>query len=67
MKLYVLEALLGAYKHRTQSLEPSGNNTFSGTTYNEKEDFTGVINTLQYRLERDVYDKKKKKSFIRSN
>ncbi|MEW5675619.1 hypothetical protein ABGT15_04845 [Flavobacterium enshiense] len=58
MKLYVLNTAFEPNINRTQSIDPSNNVTFSGTDYNENEDFTEIINQLQYRLERDVHNKK---------
>jgi len=64
MKLYTLKAAFETYMNRTQSVDPSDNLPFSGADYNEDEDFTDIINKLQFRLARDVHEKKMTSDFL---
>lgn len=64
MKLYKLDTPHKPYMDRTQSVDPSDNLPFSGGAYNDDEDFTTIINELQFRLERDVYEKKMTSDFL---
>ncbi|TDW46559.1 hypothetical protein EV144_106231 [Flavobacterium sp. 270] len=64
MKLYTLKAGFGTYMNRTQSIDPSDNLPFSGHNYKEDEDFTDIINKLQFRLARDVHEKKMNSDFL---
>jgi hypothetical protein len=64
MKLYTLKTDFGTYINRTQSVDPSDNLPFSGGEYNDQEDFTAIISKLQFRLARDVYEKKMTSDFL---
>lgn len=64
MNLYILDTPHKPYINSTQSVDPSDNLPFSGGDYKDNEDFTDIINKLQFRLERDVYEKKIKPSFL---
>jgi hypothetical protein len=58
MKLYKLSTPNKPYMNRTQSVDPSDDLPFSRGFYNENEDFSELINKLQFRLQRDSYEKK---------
>ncbi|MBS7233631.1 hypothetical protein KHA90_21690 [Flavobacterium psychroterrae] len=64
MKLYTLKSAFGTYINRIQSIDTSDNLPFSGGEYNDHEDFTEIINKLQFRLERDVNEKKMTSDFL---
>jgi len=64
MKLYTLNTPHKPYMNSTQSVDPSDNLPFAGEAYNKDENFTFIINKLEFRLERDVYEKKIKPSFL---
>lgn len=64
MKLYTLKASFGTYINRIQSVDPSDNLPFTGSNYKEDEDFTDTINKLQFRLARDLNEKKMTSDFL---
>ncbi|KFF06433.1 hypothetical protein [Flavobacterium reichenbachii] len=64
MKLYKLKAAFGTFINRIQSVDSSNNLPFSGAEYNDQKDFTAIISKLQFRLARDVYEKKMTNDFL---
>jgi hypothetical protein len=64
MKLYKLSTPNKPYMNRTQSVDPSDDLPFSRGFYNENEDFSELINKLQFRLQRDSYEKKIKPDYL---
>lgn len=58
MKLYKLGTPHKPYMNETQSVDPFDNLPFSGGNYNEDEDFTAIISKIEFRLQRDAYEKK---------
>jgi len=58
MKLFILENAKETYIYNVQSIESSTDSLFGGGNYNEEDDFTEIINTLQFRLEKDFNEKR---------
>jgi hypothetical protein len=64
MNLYALDTPAKPYMYRTQSIDPMDNLPFSGGDYIDNEDLSRIISKLQFRLGRDVYEKKITSSFL---